>query len=179
MTVYSLGDFSPELPKEGEYWIAPSADVMGRVRLGIDASVWFGAVLRGDNDLISVGNGSNIQDRCVLHTDAGLQLSVGSHCTIGHGATLHGCTIGNGTLVGMGATILNRAMIGSGCLIGASSLVTEGKLIPDQSLVMGSPAKVIRSLTVDEIEGLRRAAESYVKKWKRFSTYLTVARNQL
>ena len=146
MTIYVLDGLSPELPEEGRYWVAPDAAVIGRVRLGRNASVWFGAVLRGDNELIVVGENSNVQDHCVLHTDMGAPLTIGANCTIGHRAILHGCTVGDNSLIGMGATILNHAVIGRNCLIGANTLVTEGKQIPDGSLVLGSPGKVVRRL---------------------------------
>jgi len=166
MTLYTLDGLAPELGDEA--WIAPSADLIGRVRLGARASVWFGAVLRGDNELIDVGDGSNIQEHTVCHTDMGYPLTIGRDCTIGHRAMLHGCTIADETLVGMGATILNGARIGRNCLIGACALVTEGKEIPDGSLVMGSPGKVVRQLTPEQIEGLRRSAEGYRRNAARY-----------
>ena len=169
MTIYVLDGIAPELPEEGAYWIADSAEVIGKVRLERNASVWFNAVLRGDNELILVGEGSNIQDGCVLHTDLGSPLTVGRNCTIGHQAMLHGCTIGDNTLVGIGATILNNAMIGRNCLIGAHSLIPEGKNIPDNSLVMGSPGKVVRELDAAGIARLTAAAASYVRNWQRFA----------
>ena len=172
MTLYALNDATPELPEVGRYWIAPSADVMGRVRLEEDASIWFGAVLRGDNDLITIGKRTNIQDGCVLHTDEGLRLDIGEDCTIGHKAILHGCQIGAGTLIGMGAIILNRTVIGKGCLIGAQSLIPEGKTIPDYSLVMGAPGKVVRVLDEDARARLLLSADHYVQRWKLFSTGL-------
>ena len=153
---------------EGDYWVADSASVMGRVLLKHNASVWFGAVLRGDNDLITVGDHSNVQDLSVLHTDEGCPLTIGSYCTIGHEVMLHGCTIGNGTLIGINSVILNNAAIGENCLIGAGTLITEGKHIPAGSLVMGSPGKVVRELTPEQIEGLRRSAEGYVANSQRF-----------
>jgi carbonic anhydrase/acetyltransferase-like protein (isoleucine patch superfamily) len=149
MAIYSLDGVAADLPADGHYWIAPSADVIGKVRLLENASVWFGAVLRGDNEWISVGEGSNVQDGCVLHTDMGAPLTIGKNCTIGHKAILHGCTIGDNSLIGMGAIVLNHAAIGKNCLIGAGALVGEGKVIPDNSLVVGSPGKIIR--TIDEI----------------------------
>ncbi|MCC7482981.1 MAG: gamma carbonic anhydrase family protein, partial [Hyphomicrobiales bacterium] len=156
-------------PAEGSCWIAASADVIGRVRLERNASIWFNAVLRGDNELISVGEGSNVQDGCVLHTDMGSPLTVGKHCTIGHKAMLHGCTIGDNTLVGIGSIILNNAVIGKNCLIGAHSLVSERKVIPDNSLVMGSPGKVVRELDAEAIARLSAAAASYVRNWQRYA----------
>ncbi len=169
MAIYALDEVAPELPEHGAYWIADSADVIGRVRLARNASVWFHAVLRGDNELISVGDGSNIQDGCVLHTDMGYPLTIGANCTIGHQAMLHGCTIGDNTLVGIGATILNTAVIGKNCLIGAHALVTEGKVIPDNSLVMGAPGRVVKQLDEEAIARLKKSAENYVRNWQRFA----------
>lgn len=169
MAVFALNGISPELPDAGSFWIAASASVIGKVRLEKNASVWFAAVLRGDNELIHVGEGSNVQDACVLHTDLGSPLTIGKNCTIGHRAMLHGCTIGDTSLVGIGATILNNAVIGRNCLIGAHALVTEGKVIPDNSLVMGAPGRVVRVLNGEEIAGLARSAESYVRNWQRYA----------
>ncbi len=166
MTVYTLGGDRPEIDPEA--WIAADANIIGLVTLGPRTSVWFGATLRGDTERISVGSGSNIQDGSVLHTDAGFPLTIGSDCTVGHRAILHGCTIGDETLIGMGATVLNGAVIGRNCLIGAGALVTEGKHIPDGSLVMGMPAKVIRPLDDAAIEGLRRSAEGYRDRAARY-----------
>jgi carbonic anhydrase/acetyltransferase-like protein (isoleucine patch superfamily) len=169
MPVYSLDDVGPELPGEGRYWVAPDAHVIGRVRLGPDVGIWFGAVLRGDNELIDVGEGTNIQEGALLHTDAGAPLTVGAGCTVGHHAILHGCTIGANTLVGMGATVLNHARIGANCLIGANALVTEGKDFPDNSLIVGSPAKVVRTLDEVAVERLRWSARHYVENWGRYA----------
>ncbi|HQY72954.1 MAG TPA: gamma carbonic anhydrase family protein [Aestuariivirga sp.] len=169
MALHILDGIAPELPAEGSCWIAASADVIGRVRLERNASIWFNAVLRGDNELISVGEGSNVQDGCVLHTDMGSPLTVGKHCTIGHKAMLHGCTIGDNTLVGIGSIILNNAVIGKNCLIGAHSLISERKVIPDNSLVMGSPGKVVRELDAEAIARLSAAAASYVRNWQRYA----------
>ena len=169
MALHILDGIAPELPAEGSCWIAASADVIGRVRLERNASIWFNAVLRGDNELISVGEGSNVQDGCVLHTDMGSPLTVGKHCTIGHKVMLHGCTIGDNTLVGIGSIILNNAVIGKNCLIGAHSLVSERKVIPDNSLVMGSPGKVVRELDAEAIARLSAAAASYVRNWQRYA----------
>lgn len=169
MPLYSLGDVSPVLPEAGRFWIAPDAQVVGNVRLGQDSSIWFAAVLRGDNELIDLGDGSNIQDGVVCHTDIGKPLTIGQNCTIGHKAVLHGCTIGDGSLVGMGATILNNARIGKNSLVGANALVPEGKVFPDNALIIGAPAKAIRALTPEEVEGLARAAAGYVANWKRFA----------
>lgn len=172
MTLYRLGDRMPELAAGGACWVAPTAVLIGAVRLEEGASVWFGAVLRGDNELILVGKNSNVQDGCVLHTDMGYPLTIGEGCTIGHKAILHGCVIGDNSLVGMGATILNHARIGSNCLIGAHALVTEGKVIPENSLVMGAPARVVRQLSAEEIAAITRSAEGYVRNWQRFAAGL-------
>ena len=169
MPLYSLDDVSPTLPDEGRYWIAPDAHVIGKVRLGAEVGIWFGAVLRGDNELIDIGDGTNIQESAILHTDMGAPLTVGAGCTIGHRAILHGCTIGENSLIGMGATVLNHARIGRNCLVGANALVTEGKEFPDNSLIVGAPAKAIRVLDEAAIAGLRLSAEGYIKNWKRFA----------
>ena len=169
MPLYTLDGIAPETPGEGGYWLAPDAQVIGRVRLGRDVGVWFGAVLRGDNELIEIGEGSNIQEHSMLHTDMGHPLRVGAGCTIGHRAILHGCVIGDGSLVGMGAIILNGARIGSGCLVGAGALVTEGKEFPDHSLIVGAPAKAIRTLDEAAAARLRLSAEGYVRNWRRYA----------
>jgi carbonic anhydrase/acetyltransferase-like protein (isoleucine patch superfamily) len=171
MTVYALDGIKPEFADES--WVAPSADVIGRVRLLHHASVWFGAMLRGDNEWITIGEGSNVQDGCVLHTDMGAPLTIGSHCTIGHKAILHGCVIGDNSLIGMGAVVLNHAVIGKNCLIGAHALIAEGKIIPDNSLVVGAPGKIIRILNEDDVASLRKSAEGYVLNWQRFAKGLT------
>ena len=169
MPIYSLDDVAPVLPEEGRFWIAPDAHVIGKVRLGADVGIWFGAVLRGDNELIDVGEGSNIQEGAVLHTDMGAPLTVGAGCTIGHRAILHGCTIGENSLIGMGATVLNHVRIGRNCLVGANALITEGKEFPDNSLIVGAPAKAIRVLDEAAVAALRLSARSYVANWKRFA----------
>jgi len=169
MPIYSLDDIAPTLPEEGRFWIAPDAHVIGKVRLGADVGIWFGAVLRGDNELIDIGEGSNVQEGAVLHTDMGAPLTVGPGCTIGHRAILHGCTIGENSLIGMGATVLNHVRIGRNCLVGANALVTEGKEFPDNSLIVGAPAKAIRVLDEAAIEKLRWSARNYVANWKRFA----------
>lgn len=169
MACYALDGISPDLPGEGQFWIAPDAAVIGRVKLERHASVWFGAVLRGDNELILVGENSNVQDGCILHTDMGSPLTIGRNCTIGHRAILHGCTIGDNSLIGMGATVLNGAVIGKNCLIGANALITEGKVVPDKSLVMGAPGKVVRELDDKEVASLPKAAAGYVRNWQRFA----------
>jgi carbonic anhydrase/acetyltransferase-like protein (isoleucine patch superfamily) len=168
MTLYTLEDHAPVLPENGDYWVAPDANVIGKVILGEGANIWFGATLRGDNEAIEVGAGSNIQENCVLHTDMGYPLVIGAGCTIGHKAMLHGCVIGENSLIGMGATVLNGARIGKNCLIGAGALITEGKEIPDGSLVMGAPGKVVRMLTEAQIAGLRASALHYQQNARRF-----------
>lgn len=175
MTLHSLDGLAPGVPESGDFWVAPSADVIGNVRLGEGVSVWFGAVLRGDGEAIEIGDATNIQDLCVCHTDKGYPLSIGPGCTIGHRAILHGCSIGANTLVGMGAMILNGAQIGAGCLIGAGALVTEGKIIPDNSLVIGAPGKVVRQLDAGEIAGLIRSAVNYRANMARFRAGLATA----
>ena len=172
MAIWELDGIRPDLPEDGTWWVAPSADLIGRVRLKTDANIWFGAVLRGDNEWIEIGEGSNIQDLSVLHTDMGYPLTIGAGCTIGHKVTLHGCTIGANTLIGMGATILNGARIGDNCLVGAGALVTEGKVFPDNSLIVGSPAKVIRTLDADAAARIRGSALSYVRNARRFAAGL-------
>ena len=169
MPLYDLDGHAPQTPGMGEWWIAPDAHLIGKVRIGFEVGVWFGAVLRGDNELIDVGAGSNIQEHCVLHTDMGFPLTIGENCTIGHRATLHGCAIGDNSLIGMGATVLNGAKIGNNCLVGAGALVTEGKAFPDNSLIVGAPAKAIRTLDARAVEGLTRSAQSYVANWRRFA----------
>lgn len=172
MPVYAIGDRKPVLPAEGEYWIAPNAEVMGHVKLEKNASVWFGAVLRGDNELITVGENSNVQDGSVLHTDPGSPLTIERDVTIGHMVMLHGCTIGAGSLVGIGSIILNNAKIGKGCLIGANTLIAEGKEIPDYSMVLGSPGKIVRTLEKEMSEALRLSADHYVENWKKYAAGL-------
>jgi carbonic anhydrase/acetyltransferase-like protein (isoleucine patch superfamily) len=172
MIVYALGDKKPQLPPQGEYWIAPNAVVLGDVILEPGASIWFGAVLRGDTDRLIVGENSNIQDGSVLHTDDGVPLTIGRDVTVGHKVMLHGCTIGDNSLIGIGAVILNGAVIGKNCLIGAGALITEGKVIPDGSLVMGSPGKVVRELGEPQIQGITMSAAHYVQNWKRFASGL-------
>jgi len=166
MTVYGLGGLSPELAQR--CWVAPNASLIGQVRLGEEASVWFGAVLRGDDEPIIVGARSNIQDLAIIHTDPGFPVTIGAGCTIGHRAILHGCTIGENSLVGMGATILNGATIGRNCMIGAGALIGEGKTIADNSLVVGMPGKVIRALDGDGEKMLCEAADIYVARWKNY-----------
>lgn len=174
MTLYTLDGIAPELPEDGDFWVAPGAHVIGTVVLESGSSVWFGATLRGDNEFIRVGAGTNIQENCVLHTDMGLPLTIGANCTIGHKAMLHGCTIGEGSLIGMGATVLNGAQVGRGCLIGAGALVTENKVIPDGSLVMGAPGKVVRQLDEEAQARLLLSAEGYRQNMRRFRAGLAV-----
>ena len=172
MPIYSLDGVEPVLPEAGRYWIAPDAHVIGRVRLGTDVSVWFGTVIRGDNELIDLGDRTNVQEGCMFHTDPGYPMTIGADCTIGHHAILHGCTVGAGALVGMGATVLNGARIGAGCIVGANALVTEGKEFPENSLVIGAPAKAVRTLDGAAAEKLRASALHYVANWRRFAAGL-------
>jgi carbonic anhydrase/acetyltransferase-like protein (isoleucine patch superfamily) len=169
MTLYSLAGHRPKTPDPGRYWIAPNATVIGKVELGEDVGIWFGAVLRGDNEPIVIDRATNIQEGVMVHTDPAFPVSIGEGCTVGHHAIIHGCTIGDNSLIGMGATILNGAKIGRNCLVGASALVTEGKEFPDGSLIVGAPAKAIRTLDDAAIEGLRRSAKNYVANWQRFA----------
>jgi carbonic anhydrase/acetyltransferase-like protein (isoleucine patch superfamily) len=168
MSLYSLDGVEPELPPEGRYFIAPDANLIGRVRLRDDANIWFGATLRGDNEWIDVGAGSNIQDGSVLHTDMGSPLTIGPDVTVGHCVILHGCTIGEGALIGMGATVMNGAKIGRFCIVGANALVPENREYPDFSLIVGAPAKVIRQLDPSAAEGLLRSAKHYVENARRY-----------
>ncbi len=166
MAIYSLGDRKPVLGPDA--WVAPNATVIGDVRLGDNASIWWNAVVRGDNDTITIGAVSNIQDGSVLHVDAGVPLTLGANVTVGHQVMLHGCTIGDESLIGIKSVILNRAVIGRHCIIGANSLIPEGKVIPERSLVMGSPGKVVRQLSDDEVARLLMAAEGYVENARRY-----------
>lgn len=168
MAVYKLDEHSPELPEPGSFWIAASATVAGRVRINSNVGIWFGAVLRGDDEALEVGERTNVQDNAVLHADTGFPLVIGRGCTIGHGAVVHGCSIGDNTLVGMGATVMNGARIGANCVIGANALITEGKAFPNNSLIMGAPAKAVRELDAEALAGLKRSAEAYVQKWRRY-----------
>lgn len=172
MTLYALGDKAPSLAEDT--WVAPDANLVGDVVLEPGASVWFCATLRGDNETITVGAGSNVQENCVFHTDMGFPLKIGTNCTIGHKVMLHGCVIGDNSLIGMGATVLNGAKIGKNCLIGAGALITEGKEIPDGSLVMGAPGKVVRQLDEAAIKGLELSALHYQQNMRRFRQDLTV-----
>ncbi len=171
MPIYALNDVAPEFP-DAFYWISPTAVIIGRVQIHPGVGVWFGTVIRGDNEPIVIGENTNIQENSVLHTDPGFPIRIGKGCTIGHKAMIHGCTIGDNSLIGMSATVLNGAKIGRNCLIGAGALVPEGKEIPDNSLVVGMPGKVVRELDHDAVAGLKRSAEHYLANAKRFSENL-------
>lgn len=172
MPIYALGDLAPELPADGAFWVAPDAHVIGRVLLGAEASVWFGAVLRGDNEPITIGARSNVQEGAMLHADPGFPCTVGEDVTVGHHAILHGCIVGDGALIGMGATLLNGARIGAGSIVGANALVTEGKEFPERSLIVGAPAKAVRTLDEATVERLRASAAHYVANWRRYAAGL-------
>jgi carbonic anhydrase/acetyltransferase-like protein (isoleucine patch superfamily) len=172
--LYTLDGIGLETESE-DWWVAPNAVVIGRVRLETDASVWWGATLRGDNELITVGRGSNVQDGCVCHTDPGFPLTIGPNVTVGHLAVLHGCTVGEGCLIGIGAIVLNGARIGKNCLIGAKALIAEGKEIPDNSLVMGMPGKVVGEVRPEQALRVRRGTEKYVRNWQRYRAGLKAA----
>ena len=169
MPVYSLGEKKPQLPENNLYWVAPDAHVIGNVILGKDVGIWFGSVLRGDNDIIKIGEETNIQENTIIHVDPDCPVTIGDNCTIGHNAIIHGCTIGNNSLVGMGATILNNAKIGNNCLVGAGALVTENKEFPDGWLIVGSPAKAVRELSQEMIENMTRSSKHYVANFKKFA----------
>lgn len=170
MAIYSIGDRHPMLGRD--VWIAPNATIIGDVKLGDNASIWWNAVLRGDNDTIAIGAGSNIQDGSVLHADAGVPLTLGANVTVGHLVMLHGCTVGEQSLIGIKTVILNNAVIGRHCIIGANSLIPEGKVIPERSLVVGSPGKVVRELSDEEVARLLRSAQGYVANAQRYRTGL-------
>jgi carbonic anhydrase/acetyltransferase-like protein (isoleucine patch superfamily) len=169
MPIYALGEHAPKLPAPGHFWVAPGAHVVGKVELGEDVGIWFGVTLRGDNEWIIIGAGTNIQENTMIHTDWGFPATIGTGCTIGHGAIIHGCTIGDNSLIGMGATVLNGAKIGRNCLVGANALVTEGREFADNSLIVGSPAKAIRTLDDQAVERLKASAANYIANWKRFA----------
>jgi carbonic anhydrase/acetyltransferase-like protein (isoleucine patch superfamily) len=173
MPIYALDGVGPELPAPDRHWIAPTANVIGRVRLMADASIWFGAVLRGDNEWLTIGERTNIQDQVMIHSDMGFPVTLGNDVTVGHGAILHGCTVGDGSLIGMGATVLNGARIGRASIVGANALVTVNKVFPDHSLIVGSPARVVRTLTEDDAARLLLSADGYVRNHQRFRAGLT------
>jgi carbonic anhydrase/acetyltransferase-like protein (isoleucine patch superfamily) len=170
MAIYKLDEFSPKLAKS--VWVADSAQVIGNVQLGEDVSVWFGAIIRGDTASIRVGSGTNVQDLSVLHADDGIPLNIGERVTVGHQVTLHGCTVGDESIIGIGAIVLNGAKIGRNCLVGAGALVTEGKEFPDGSMILGSPAKAVKNLSIEQIEDLRKSAAHYVANSHRFNSSL-------
>ena len=170
MTIYQLGEHAPEI--DATAFVADTANVIGKVTLHANASVWYGTTIRGDNERITIGENSNVQENSVLHTDMGYPLTLGKDVTVGHQAMLHGCTIGDGSLVGIQAVILNGAKIGKGCLVGAGALVTEGKEFPDNQLIIGSPAKAVRTLTEQDVAKLRGAADGYVQRSRLFKTQL-------
>jgi carbonic anhydrase/acetyltransferase-like protein (isoleucine patch superfamily) len=174
MPLYSLDGEQPVVPADGRFFLAPDAHVIGRVRIAADVGIWFGAVIRGDNEWIEIGERTNIQEVCVLHTDMGAPMKIGADCTIGHKVILHGCTIGENSLIGMGTTILNHAKIGRNCLVGANSLVTEGKEFPDNSLIVGAPARAVRTLDEAAIQRLKLSAHHYVENSRRFMKGLKV-----
>jgi carbonic anhydrase/acetyltransferase-like protein (isoleucine patch superfamily) len=169
MPIYSLDGLTPRFPEAPEFWVASTAVLVGQVRLKRDASIWFGAVLRAEDDVIEIGERSNVQDNCVLHVEEGFPLTIGDDCTIGHKAMLHGCTIGSNTLIGMCATVLDGARIGNNCLVGANALITGNTVIPDNSLVMGSPGKVVRQIDEAGVRFLTQAAERYTARWRRYA----------
>ncbi len=166
MALYELDGVAPRVAESA--WVADSAEVMGNVVLGDNASIWFGAVLRGDNETLTIGAGTNVQDGSVLHSDHGQPLTLGERVTVGHKVVLHGCTVGDESLIGIGAVVLNGARIGKNCLVGAGALVTEGKEFPDGSMILGSPAKAVRQLTPEQMEGLRKSAQTYIDNARRF-----------
>ena len=172
MPIYALSGHEPNLPPPGTYWVAPDAHVIGKVTLSADVGIWFGAVLRGDNEPIVIGDDSNIQELSVLHTDPGAPLTIGRNVTVGHQVMLHGCTIGDGSLIGIQSIVLNRSVIGKDCLVGAGSVVTEGKSFPDRSMILGSPAKVVRELSEENAARLAMSAESYVKRGQNYKANL-------
>ncbi len=174
MPIINLGARRPTLPHSGRYWFAPDASIIGEVIFDDDTSVWFGAVIRGDNDRISIGAGSNVQDGAVLHVDTGYPLTIGASCTVGHRAVLHGCTLADRVLVGMGSTILNGAVIGENCIVGANALVTQGKRFEPNSLIVGAPARAVRSLTAQEIDDIAETAADYVSNHRRFIAEMAI-----
>lgn len=171
MAIYQLGADAPQI--DASAWVADSANVIGKVTLGANATIWYGVTLRGDNERISIGANSNVQENTVMHTDMGYPLDIGENVSVGHMAMLHGCTIGDGSLIGIQAVIMNGAKIGMGCLVGAGALVTEGKEFPDYSLIIGSPAKAVRTLAEADIAKLASIADGYVQRGKTYRTDLT------
>jgi carbonic anhydrase/acetyltransferase-like protein (isoleucine patch superfamily) len=172
MAIYELDGEKPEFPADGLYWVADTAVVIGKVKLHTNVSIWYGSVLRGDNELIEINTRSQIQDNATLHTDPGFPLTIGRDCVIGHNVVLHGCTIGDGSLIGMGAIVLNGVKVGANCLVGAGALLTEDKAFPDNSMIIGAPAKAVRA-TDDQMRAMiARAADVYVKRWKRYAAGL-------
>ena len=169
MPIFALDGQGPEFPGEGQYWVAETATLIGRVRLKPQASVWFGSVLRGDNEWIELGERSQIQDNATLHTDPGFPLTIGANCVIGHNVILHGCAVGDESLIGMGAIMLNGAKVGRNCLVGAGAMITEGKDFPDNSLVVGAPARVIRTLDDKAAKMIRAGADIYVRRWQQYA----------
>ncbi len=174
MTIYTLDGVAPRTPGDAKFWVAPTATVIGNVVIGEDASIWFGAVVRGDLDTITIGAGTNIQDGAVLHADPGMPLTFGANCTVGHLAMVHGCSVGSGSLIGIGAIVLNGADIGEDCLVGAGTLIAEGKSFPPRSLILGSPGRVARTLSDDDVARLRKTAQGYQQRWKRYVAGMTV-----
>jgi carbonic anhydrase/acetyltransferase-like protein (isoleucine patch superfamily) len=170
MAIYQLGEYAPEI--DDSAYVAESANVIGKITIEAGASVWFGVTLRGDNERISIGENSNVQENCVMHTDPGYPLTIGKNVTVGHQAMLHGCTIGDGALIGIAAVVLNGAVIGKNCLVGAGAVITEGKQFPDNSLIIGTPAKVVRTLSEADIAGMRLGTDSYVLRARLFKTEL-------
>ena len=174
MPVYALGAYTPDLPEIGQFWIAPTAVALGRVVMKAEASLWYGVTLRADNDRIVIGARSNIQDGTVAHADPGRPVLIGDDVTVGHKVILHGCTVGDNSLIGMGSTLLNGVVVGRNCLVGANSLLTENKVFPDNSLIVGSPARVVRTLTDDQIAGNMASAAHYVANWRRHAAELAL-----
>ena len=170
MPIYAIGARRPQLDPQS--WVAPTAIVIGDVRVAKNASIWWNATLRGDNDPISIGENSNVQDNSVLHTDEDVPLAIGRNVTVGHLVMLHGCSIGDGSLIGIGSVLLNHSVIGKGCIVGANTLIPEGKVFPDYSLIVGSPGKVIRQLSDEEVERLTHGADHYVANWQRYQSEL-------
>jgi carbonic anhydrase/acetyltransferase-like protein (isoleucine patch superfamily) len=169
MAIYELDGEKPEFPVDGQYWVADTAAVIGKVKLHTNVSIWYGSVLRGDNELIEIGTRSQIQDNATLHTDPGFPLTIGRDCVIGHNVVLHGCTIGDGSLIGMGAILLNGSKIGKNSLVGAGALVTEGKEFPDNSLIVGTPARAVRTVDDKTKDAIARGADIYVRRWQQYA----------